>query len=96
MNKLKPTAEELDNEDINLDENCQILSQKKKKLNNALALLSMLIAQLQTEEDSHELDFYEEYEKLYFDVQKGIWAEIDDPLESHILIHFVSTYIDYM
>ncbi|ABZ76325.1 hypothetical protein Shal_1760 [Shewanella halifaxensis HAW-EB4] len=96
MNKLKPTTEELDNEDINLDESCQILTQKKKKLNNALTVLSNLIEQLQTEEDSDELDFYEEYQKLYFDVQKGIWAEIDDPLESHILIHFVSTYIDHM
>ncbi|MGS0827011.1 hypothetical protein ACVBIO_14465 [Shewanella sp. 0m-8] len=96
MNKLKPTMEELDNEEISLEISYQILAQKKKKLNNALALLSKIIEQQLTEEDSDELDFYEEYQKLYFDVQKGICAEIDDPLESHILIHFVSTYIDHM
>ena len=96
MNKLKPTTEELDNEEIGLEVSYQILAQKKKKLNNALALLSMIIEQQQTQADSDVLDFYEEYQKLYIDVQKGIWEEIDDPLESHILIHFVSTYIDHM
>ncbi|WP_025820639.1 hypothetical protein [Shewanella marina] len=76
MNKLKPTTQKLDNEEMIWDESGQILTQKKRKLNNALTVLSNLVEQLQTEKDSDELDFYEEYQKLYFDIQKGIWLKL--------------------
>ncbi|WP_299792293.1 hypothetical protein [uncultured Shewanella sp.] len=96
MKTINSLTDVLEQEPIDLDDRCNIMTEKKRKLLNALTILKEIVEQQQTEADSEKHDFFQEYDYFYYQVQKGLWHEISDPLETHILTHFISSYIDYM
>lgn len=96
MDKIPTTIDEALAVTFDKDDFCLLISVKKKKLQHALETLLEITQQQQSDIDTEGPDYDEECELFYFRVHKFLLDELEDPLEMHILMKFVHTYIGHM
>ncbi|PKH62856.1 hypothetical protein CXF83_09920 [Shewanella sp. Choline-02u-19] len=96
MDRIPSTIDEalavnFDNDDFSL-----LMSVKRKKLQHALEILLSITQHEQSNINSEDSYYDDECEQFYFRVHKCLLDELEDPLEMHILMKFVHTYIGHM